>query len=156
MLDTLVVLLFVSCPFIAGVIIYIFDNRYSDKSTFKKNLFDWIVYVLAWLAIPFFIISIIGAYGDKSSDNRSMLRGRTWEERRRWNLYILVLFCIAVILFSIFMHFIFALKDAGNPIENKKVFYFIFFVFFAFVAYILCSLYKLLRRYEDSIRKRLH
>jgi len=96
------------------------------ENTFDKNAFDWIVYILAWLASPLFIIFYIACFFADSETSFQvvkirnnatfLLHGENWEERRRKNLYLvieLVLFVSSLTLPILFLNKS-GLDNSGN------------------------------------------
>ena len=140
---------------LAPVIFYvIYYCRHSDKSVYKKNLFDWIVYILAWLAVPFFIISALAfVHRPLTYDfvhRPLVVKCKNWEEHIRLNLYILLLICYALLFFWLFC--------ICMPIEyfdsNRFVAYIIWLFFSVFLIVPICVLYKLMEKYEKYIENK--
>ncbi|MBP5534058.1 MAG: hypothetical protein J6Y03_00935 [Alphaproteobacteria bacterium] len=156
-MDGIIALSILLAPVIFYVIYYC---RHSDKSVYKKNLFDWIVYILAWLAIPFFIVSAFAfVHRPLTYDfvHRShVVKCKNWEELRRLNLYMVVLLCVIGAIVGPFIYLCQHLKSIGyisdNP--NDLVAYFFIFLICFIVIFFLCFTWKLMEKYEKYIESK--
>ena len=93
-------------------IFYIFTHRKSDHRVYEKNLFDWIIYILAWITVPVFFL----AFSKKEKT------GKNWEERRRRNLYALIENCIiSVFLFATWVAILRLKAEDNYSSTNEKL-----------------------------------
>ena len=151
MIDIIIFFLILFIPIAAFITMYMMYNNSSDSRIYQKNLFDWIVYVLAWLAVPFFSVSCFVLDPMQPPTYRyTLMKGKNWEERRRKNLYLFILFCTSIgMILGTFFYF----KNSINFLEKHHPLAFFIFIplFIALFCCASCGIWKLMQKYEKHI-----
>ena len=130
---------------------YIIQTRKTKHEVYQKNFFDWIIYVLAWLVVPFMFFSTIGDILIHF-DVKNLLGSRNWEERRRFNLYVFLGFCLFIGLgFLIF----YTIPEVPSSVGSYD-FFLLFFYIFAVITDSFWFFWVLTEYYENHLKNKTY